>query len=84
MPSGHPQAAAEAWRSALSLNPADSSARDGLLLYLISQKYYNEAYGLAQQSLRYAPNDTNLLVNNGMLAKQIGKRDEAIASSSKN
>lgn len=78
--SGHPEAAAEAWRNALRLNPADSSARDGLLKYLISQKRYDDAYRLTQQSLRYAPDDPNLLVNNGMLAKQIGNRDEAIAS----
>jgi tetratricopeptide (TPR) repeat protein len=78
--SGHPDAAAEAWRNALQLNPADSGARDGLLQYLISQKRYDEAYRISQQSLRYAPDDTNLLVNNGMLASQTGNRDEAITS----
>src|SRR5437868_2922520 len=78
--SGHLEAAAEAWRYALRLNPADSSARDGLLQYLISQKRYDEAYRVTQQSLRYTPDDTNLLVNNGMLAKQTGNRDQAITS----
>ena len=78
--SGHPDAAAEAWRKALRLNPADSGARDGLLQYLISQKRYDEAYRITQQSLRYAPDDTNLLVNNGMLASQTGNRDQAITS----
>ena len=78
--SGHPEAAAESWRNALRLNPADSSARDGLLQYLIRQKRFDEAYRLTQQSLSYTPDDTNLLVNNGMLAKQTGNRDQAITS----
>jgi tetratricopeptide (TPR) repeat protein len=78
--SGHPDAAAQAWRTALSLNPADSGARDGLLQYLIKQKKYDEAYKVTQQSLRYAPDDTNLLVNNGMLASQTGNPAEAINS----
>jgi tetratricopeptide (TPR) repeat protein len=78
--SGHPDAAAQAWRTALRLNPADSGARDGLLQYLIKQKRYDEAYKLTQQSLRYAPDDTNLLVNNGMLANQTGNRVAALSS----
>ena len=78
--SGHPEAAAQAWRTALRLNPSDSAARDGLLQYLIKQKKYDEAYKITQQSLRYAPEDTNLLVNNGMLANQIGNRVDAITS----
>jgi len=78
--SGHPDAAAEAWKEALRLNPADSGARDGLLQYLVKQKRYDEAYTVTQQSLRYAPEDTNLLVNNGMLANQTGKRGDAVAS----
>src|SRR5215468_10953320 len=60
--------------------PADSGARDGLLQYLIKQKRYDEAYKITQQSLRYAPDDTNLLVNNGMLASQNGKPAEAVIS----
>jgi tetratricopeptide (TPR) repeat protein len=78
--SGHPEAAAQAWRAALRLNPADSGARDGLLQYLIKQKRYDEAYKVTQQALRYAPADTNLLVNNGMLASQTGNRVEAVTS----
>ena len=78
--SGHPEAAAQAWRTALRLNPADSGARDGLLQYLVKQKRYDEAYKITQRSLRYAPEDTNLLVNNGMLANQTGNRVDAIMS----
>ena len=78
--SGHPEAAAQAWQEALHLNPADTSARDGLLQYLVKQKRYGEAYQITQRSLHYTPNDINLLVNNGMLARQTGNREEAISS----
>ncbi len=78
--SGLPEQAATAWKSALRLNPADAAARDGLLQYLTAQKQYDEAYRLTQQSLLYSPKDTNLLVNNGMLAAQAGNHDQAIAS----
>jgi len=78
--SGKPDAAAEAWKNALRLNPTDSAARDGLLQYMTTQKRFDEAYQLTQQSLRYSPKDANLLVNHGILAKQAGNRDEAISS----
>ena len=78
--SGQPDAAIAAWKSALRLNPADSSARDSLLQYMITQKRFDEAYRLTQQSLQYSPKDVNLLVNNGTLAKQAGNRDAAVTS----
>src|SRR6266496_2152791 len=78
--SGQPDAAAEAWKSALRLNPSNAAARDGLLQYMTAQKHYDDAYRLTQESLRYSPKDVNLLVNHGMLAAQAGNRDRAIVS----
>ena len=51
-----------------------------MLRYLASQKRFDDAYVLAGQSLRYAPQDANLLVNRGILAQQSGHFQEAAAS----
>jgi tetratricopeptide (TPR) repeat protein len=77
---GKLEAASAAWQQALRANPADAAARDALLQYLTSQKRFDEAYALTRQSLRYSPKDADLLVNHGILAKQLGHSDEAVDS----
>jgi tetratricopeptide (TPR) repeat protein len=80
MSDGQPQQAETAWRQAIQANPADLGARQGLLRLLIEQNRFDEAYGLTESSLKYAPNDTNLLVDKGLLARGRGHADEAVAS----
>jgi len=77
---GQSQQAVSAWRQALHANPADPAPRDALLKYLTQQKQFDEAYALTRQSLRYTPKDANLLVNHGILAKQLGHSSEAVES----
>ncbi len=78
--SGQADQAVAAWQQALRANPAASAPRDALLLYFASQKRFEEAYQLAAQSLRYAPQDVNLLVNYGILAQQLGHQQQAMES----
>ena len=75
--SGKAEDAAAAWQKALKLNPADMAARDNLLRYLTSQQRFAEAYNLTRESLKFSPKDADLLVNNGILAKQVGHFEEA-------
>lgn len=76
---GQPQQAEAAWRRALQANPANLAARQNLLRFLIGQKRIDEAYILADASLKYSPNDANLLFDRGLLAQQRGHTDQAIA-----
>jgi tetratricopeptide (TPR) repeat protein len=80
MDNGQPKEAESALRKALQTNPADPAARHSMLRYLIEQKRFDEAYTFTETSLQYAPQDTNLLVDRGILAMQFGRRDEAVAS----
>jgi tetratricopeptide (TPR) repeat protein len=77
---GQVEQAVAAWRQALRANPAAAAPRDALLRYFASRKDFDEAYVLAGRSLNYAPKDVNLLVNYGILAQQLGRSEEAVAS----
>ncbi len=72
------QEATVAWTQALRVNPNNAAPRDALLNYLTQKNRFDEAYALTQQSLRYTPQDVNLLVNHGILANQLGHGEEAI------
>jgi tetratricopeptide (TPR) repeat protein len=74
---GNAQGAEMAWRQAIQVNPADPVPRQALLL---DQKRFDEAFTLTEASLKYAPRDTNLLVDRGLLAMQRGHADEALAN----
>lgn len=80
MSDGQPQQAETSWRQAIQANPADLGARHGLLHILIEQNRFDEAYRLTESSLKYAPSDTDLLVDKGLLARGSGHADEAVAS----
>ena len=80
MESDQPQQAEAAWRRAIQSNPADQAARQVLLKFLIDEKRLDEAFTLTEASLKYAPNDPNLLVDRGVLASQLGRNDQAMAS----
>ena len=73
-----PQAEA-AWRRAMQANPADPAPRQALLQFLIDQSRYDEAFSLTEVSLRYTPQDANLLVDRGFLSLQRGHADQARA-----
>ena len=77
---GNPGEAVAAWKQAVQTNPTSTAPRDELLRYLTQRNHFDEAYALTRQSLRYTPKDVNLLVNNGILANQLGHGDEAIQS----
>jgi tetratricopeptide (TPR) repeat protein len=80
MDNGQPKEAESALRRALQINPANPAARHSMLRYLIEQKRFDEAYAFTETSLEYAPKDVNLLVDRGILAKQFGRSEEAVAS----
>jgi len=80
MDNGQPKEAESALRRALQINPADPAARHSMLRYLIEQKRFDEAYTFSETSLEYAPKDRNLLVDRGILARQFGRSEEAVAS----
>jgi tetratricopeptide (TPR) repeat protein len=76
---GQTQQAAESWRQAVRVNPANPAPRNALLRYLTAQQRFDEAYALTGDGLRYLPQDVDLLVNHGVLAQQRGAFDEAVA-----
>ncbi|MGA2745261.1 MAG: tetratricopeptide repeat protein [Candidatus Sulfotelmatobacter sp.] len=80
MEDGQPQQAEAAWRRAMQANPADPAPRQGLLRFLIDQNRFDEAISLTDASLKYAPNDANLLVDRGLLAMRSGHADQALAN----
>jgi tetratricopeptide (TPR) repeat protein len=77
---GRTDDAIAAWRQAIEANPKDTGKRDEVLKYLAEQKRFDDAYALTQEALKHTPNDVNLLVNNGILADQLGHPEEAIES----
>jgi tetratricopeptide (TPR) repeat protein len=77
---GQIEEAATAWRQAVRSNPNDPAPRNQLLKYLTGQKRFQEAYQLTHESLHHTPKDPDLLVNNGILANQLGHPDEATDS----
>jgi tetratricopeptide (TPR) repeat protein len=79
MEDGQPQQAEAGWRRALQVNPADLTARQALLRFLIGENRLDEAYTLADASLKYSPKDANLRFDHGLLAQQRGHSDQAIA-----
>ena len=72
--------AAQAWRRAADADPSNPAPRDALLRYLIEQKRFADAYQLTQVSLDRAPRDADLLINHGILARQLGNPQEAVES----
>ncbi len=80
MEDGEPQQAEAAWRRAMQANPANPGARQGLLRLLLDQHRFDEAFDLTEASLKYTPNDANLLVDKGLLALQRGHADLALSS----
>jgi tetratricopeptide (TPR) repeat protein len=77
---GHSQPAEAAWRRAIQTNPADPAPRQALLKFLIGQERFDDALGLTDASLKYAPRDANLLVDRGLLAMRLGQTDQAVES----
>ncbi len=76
---GEPEQAEAALRRALQTNPTDPATRQALLQFLINQNRFDEAFNLTEASLKYSPNDANLLVDQGFLAMQRGHADQAQA-----
>jgi tetratricopeptide (TPR) repeat protein len=74
---GHPEDSIHAWQYAIKANPADPTAREEWLQYLVRQKQFDRAYALTGDWLGVAPGDATLLVNHGVLAEQFGHPEEA-------
>ncbi|MGA9390553.1 MAG: tetratricopeptide repeat protein [Candidatus Sulfotelmatobacter sp.] len=77
---GRTQPAEAAWHEAIRVNPADPAPRQALLRFLVEQKRFDEAFDLTESSLRYTPDDVNLLVDRGLLARRRGHPDVAVES----
>jgi tetratricopeptide (TPR) repeat protein len=69
-----------AWNRAIQSNPADPAPRQALLQFLLNSQRFDEAFTLTEASLKYAPNDPNLLIDRGLLELQRGHADAAKAS----
>ena len=80
MEDGDSKQAESAWKRAMQANPADPAPRQALLQFLINQNRYDEALTLTDTSLKFAPNDANLLVDRGFLALQRGDAQQARSS----
>jgi tetratricopeptide (TPR) repeat protein len=78
--SGRTQDALAALQEAVRVNPAAPVPRNTLLKYLTDNGRYNEAYDLTTKSIRYSPNEADLLVDHGILANRLGHKEEAVAS----
>ncbi len=76
---GDKQQAVEAWRQAVEANPANPVPRNALLRYLTERRRFDEAYALTTRALQYTPKDIDLLVNHGVLARQLDHPEQAIA-----
>ncbi|MBZ5645682.1 MAG: tetratricopeptide repeat protein [Acidobacteriia bacterium] len=77
---GAPDQAADAWQRAADADPSNPVPRIALLRYLIEQKRFPDAYRLTRGWLARAPRDADLLVNHGILARQLGHTEEAVES----
>ena len=77
---GQPEQAIIAWKRAMQANPVDPAPRNALLQYLTSEKRFGEAYDVTRAAMQRTPRDPQLLVNNGILAMQLGHADDALAS----
>jgi tetratricopeptide (TPR) repeat protein len=78
--SGQSQEAEAALRKAVQANQSDPLPRQALLRYLLAQKRFDEAYALTDTILQYTPKDADLLIDRGILARQLGKKDQAVSS----
>ena len=77
---GNMQQAIAVLQDAVRVNPAAPAPRNTLLKYLTDTQQYRRAYQLTKTSIRYAPRDTDLLVDHGILANQLGHTQEAVES----
>ena len=77
---GDTQDAVVALQEALRVNPAAPVPRNTLLKYLTDTQRYRQAYELTKRSIRYSPNDVDLLVDHGILADRLGHPQEAVNS----
>jgi len=78
MENGNSQQAELAWRRAMQASPSDPGPKQALLKLLLEQKRFDEALSLTEASLKYSPNDPNLLLDHGILSLQFDHRDEAL------
>jgi tetratricopeptide (TPR) repeat protein len=77
---GQEHEAETALQAAVRVNPAAAVPRNALLKYLTDNRRYGEAYELTLKSLRYAPDDADLLVDHGILASQLSHPQQAVES----
>jgi len=77
---GHVEGAVRAYKQAIAANPGDLVPRNAFLKYLVENRRYEEADGVAQAALARWPNDPDLLMNRGILSASLGRNSEAVAN----
>jgi tetratricopeptide (TPR) repeat protein len=77
---GQPEKALAAWKRAMQANPKDPAPRNELLKYLTDNQRFDEAYNVTRVAMQSAPRDPQLLINNGILAQQLGHNEDALRS----
>jgi tetratricopeptide (TPR) repeat protein len=77
---GQKEEAVTAMQQAMAADPSNPTPRNFYLQFLTSERRYDEAYSLTQAMIVRWPKDAQLLLNHGILADELGKREEAVAS----
>ncbi len=77
---GQKDEAAAALKRAMAADPGNPTPRNLYLKYLTDERKYQEAYSFTQQALVHEHKDAQLYLNDGILARELGKPEAAVAS----
>lgn len=76
---GDASAALAAYQRAVAASPWDLVPRKALIRYLAASRHYPEADVAAKEALQRWPNDSELLLNEGIVVSYLGREGEAVA-----
>ena len=77
---GQKEEAAAALQRAMAADPSNPTPRNLYLQYLTGERRYQDAYSFTQQALTREHHDAQLLLNDGILAHELGKPAAALTS----
>jgi len=77
---GQKDQALAALKSAMAADPSNPTPRNLYLQSLINQRRFQEAYAFTQAALASGLKDAQLYLNDGILARELGKPQAAVAS----
>ena len=77
---GQKDQAVAALQRAMAADPVNPTPRNLYLQFLTSERRYSEAYAFTQAAIVKQPRDAQLLLNDGILARELQKPADAVAS----